>query len=110
MVSKAYVHKRPPEYRKYWRPGGYKDSLVGFDEMSYSIWVPELGAAIQSSDVVVDELAQGEWRIIQSVRNKDQRHRIRSKLWKISDFKGINHIDNENGLEYRLIDIRKHRS
>ena len=60
MFSKAFVHKRPHEYRKDWRPGGYKGILVGFDEVSYSVWVPELGTVIQSSDVVVDEMAQGE--------------------------------------------------
>ena len=43
MLSKAFVHKRPHEYRKDWRPGGYKGFFVGFDEVSYSVWVPELG-------------------------------------------------------------------
>jgi len=58
--SKAYVLKRPHEWKKDWREKGYKGILVVIDDSAYKIWVPELGAAVVSTNVVIDELATGE--------------------------------------------------
>jgi len=33
---------------------------VVIDDSAYKIWVPELGAAVVSTNVVIDELATGE--------------------------------------------------
>ena len=114
MFSKAFVHKRPHEYRKDWRPGGYKGILVGFDEVSYSVWVPELGTVVQSSDVVVDEMAQGEvdQGEIYGLSEKEISEVV-DKEYTEADFdylKGTVHTDNENGLNYEVTDIRRHRT
>ena len=77
--------------------------------------MPELGTVIQSLDVVVDELAQEELaqgEIYKELSEKEISDAV-DKEYTVEDFaylKGTTHIDNENGLEYRVIDIRMHRS
>ena len=87
---------------------------MGFEEESYSVWVPELVTVIQSSDVLVDELAQGELENGESYKlSEKQISGAVDKEYTVEDFaflKGTTHIDNGNGLEYLVIDIRKHRS
>ena len=52
--------KRPAEIRKDWKKKGYKGILVGINDVDYTVWVPELGAEIQSANGIIDESAQGE--------------------------------------------------
>jgi len=112
--SKAYVMKRPAEIRKDWKKKGYKGILVGISDVDYTVWVPELGAEIQSTNVIIDESAQGELEtgeIYPEITEKD-REKLVERTYTVEDFeylRGTEHIDNEDGLSYKVLDIRRHR-
>ena len=113
--SKAYVMKRPHEIRKDWKKQGYKGILVGINDVDYTVCVPELSAEVQSSNVIIDESTQGELEtgeLYPEISGKD-REELVEKPYTVEDFedlRGTRHIDNEDGLEYEIIDIRRHRS
>ena len=52
--------KRPHEWKKDWNKKGYKGILVRIDDSAYTVWVPELGGEVKSTNIVIDELATGE--------------------------------------------------
>ena len=113
--SKAYVLKRPHEWKKDWREKGYKAILVGIDDSAYKIWVPELGAEVVSTNVVIDELATGELEQDEFYKKLTEKEIAdgNQKTYTVDDFahlKGTVHIDNEDGLQYKATAIREHRT
>ena len=112
--SKAYVMKRPHEIRKDWKKQGYKGILVGINEVDYTVWVPELSAEVQSSNVIIDESTQGELEsgeMYPEITEKEKEDLVK-KSYTIEDFehlRGTEHIDNEDGLKYKMLYIRRHR-
>ena len=116
--SKAYVLKRPHEWKKDWREKGYKGILIGIDDSAYKIWwVPELGAEVVSTNVVIDEFATGELVEQGEFYKKLTEKEIadgNQKTYTVDDFahlKGTVHTDNEDGLQYKVTAmIREHRT
>jgi len=113
--SKAYVLKRPHEWKKDWREKGYKGILVGIDDSAYTVWVPELGGEVKSTNIIVDELATGELEQGEAYTKLSEKEIEigNKKTYTTDDFAhliGSIHTDNEDGLQYKVTAIREHRT
>ena len=105
--SKAYVLKRPHEWKKDWNKKGYKGILVGIDDSAYTVWVPELGGEVKSTNIVVDELATGELERGETYKTLSEKEIEigNNKTYTMDDFAhliGSVHTDNEDGLQYKV--------
>ena len=99
--------------RKDWREKGYKGILVGIDDSAHKIWVPELGAEVVSTNVVINELATGELEQGEFYKTLSEKEIAdeNQKTYTVDDFahlKGTVHTDNEDGLQYKVTAIREH--
>ena len=78
-------------------------------------WVPELGSEVKSSNILIDELATGELEQGDTNKNLSEKE-IKdgnNKIYTVVDFahlKGTVHSDNEDGLQYRVTNVREHRT
>ena len=75
--------------------------------------MPELGAEVVSTNVVIYELATGELEQgeIYKKLSKIEIAHGNQKVYTVEEFeylKGTVHTDNEDGLQYRIINIRVH--
>ena len=79
------------------------------------MWVAELGSEVKSSNIVIDELATGkleQGKTYKSLSEKEIEDG-NNKTYTVADFahlKGTVHTDNEDGLQYRITNIREHRT
>jgi len=109
------VLKRPHEWKKAWNKKGYKGILVGIDDSAYTVWVPELGGEVKSTNIVIDELATGELEQGEAYKNISEKEKAEGdqKVYTVEEFeylKGTVHTDNEDGLQYRITNIRVHKT
>jgi len=77
--------------------------------------VPELGAEVVSTHVVIDELATGELEQGEFYKKLYEKEIAdgNQKTYTVDDFahlKGTVHTDNEDGLQYKVTAIREHRT
>jgi hypothetical protein len=113
--SKTHVLKRPTKMRKDRLRRGFKGILVGINDSTYKVWVPELRKVVDSSNVIIDESVPGELESgeLYDAKKFDELLEARKKTYTAKDFEyllGTTHIDNEDGLEYRVVTVREHRA
>ena len=113
--SKAYVLNRPTEMRKDWLRRGFKGILVGITDSTYKVWVPELRKVVDSSNAIIDESVPGELESgeLYDAKKSDELLEAREKTYTAKVFGyllGTTHIDNADGLEYRVVTVREHRA
>ena len=99
--------------RKDWLRRGFKGILVGINDSTYIVWVPELRKVVDSSNVIIDESVPGELESgeLYDAKKFDELLEAREKTYTAKDFEyllGTTHIDNEDGLEYRVVTVREH--
>lgn len=92
-------------------PRAMKGILVGISDSTYSVYVQHLVKVVQSSNIVVDESVSGESVPTEIGANMDRVEFDIGKEYSVEDFGqliGTSPIDDENGLEYTVIAVRKH--
>ena len=79
--------KRPHEWKKDWNKKGYKGILVGIDDSAYTVWVPELGGEVKSTNIVIDELATGELEQGRAYKNISEKEKAEGdkKVYTVED-------------------------
>jgi len=107
--SVAYVLKPPNELRKDWGPRACEGVLVGISDSTYTVFVPEFNRLFESSNVTIDEAAT---RSDSSGLHGTTQHFPFKRAYELTDFMylvGTEHIDDENGLKYRVVKVRLQR-
>ena len=108
--SVAYVLKTPSELKKDWNTRAHEGVLVGITDSTYSVYVPDTHTITESSNVLIDEHAKRDGS--STGLHGTSPHPPLKDAYELADFDYLidtEHVDNENGLKYRVGAVRKKR-